>query len=246
MRQHVLVNVERLAPHKRAHAGGDLEDEHAERPPVHAVRVKLAENDLRAHVVGRPANRVGPLRLLRQPEIGDARVAPFAQKDVLRLEVTVQDAARMDGVQCLNHRRDVKLGVALGQSRLLLLAEHRVHVTPVEQLHEEVDVSVVVERAEKLHQERAVRERAELGHSVPLVLHHLGPAVALNVVTGQHLERHVLGERVALQRALVALVLTHQVHTPKRPLAKPCHRLEVVERDVVARQGNILPLIWHG
>lgn len=79
-----------------------------EAEPICSLRVPLAQHHLRRHVLRSPADAVSelPIRVahLRQPEVGDLDVSVLIQQYVLRLQVAVDDIAR---VQVLQGQQDL-------------------------------------------------------------------------------------------------------------------------------------------
>eukprot|EP00047_Mylnosiga_fluctuans_P001701 m.221524 g.221524 ORF g.221524 m.221524 type:complete len:498 (+) comp10604_c0_seq1:1523-3016(+) len=97
----ILVEVRRLAL--------DHLDRHdAQRPDVDLRAVLLPRDDLGGHPVRR-AHHGGPLRRLRrqlraEPEVGELDIARHAKKDVITLDIAVDDRVRMqelEGLQAL-------------------------------------------------------------------------------------------------------------------------------------------------
>eukprot|EP00968_Pinguiococcus_pyrenoidosus_P002264 scaffold122_cov236-Pinguiococcus_pyrenoidosus.AAC.15 len=100
----VLVEIRRVA---RQH----LEDENAQGPPVHAEAVALTLNDLRRQVLRRAAERPRlVLHHLGEAEVGDLEEALARQQQVLRLEVSVDDAVVVQVAEGQHDGRGVELG----------------------------------------------------------------------------------------------------------------------------------------
>lgn len=84
-------------------AAGELEGRDAERPDVDALVVLVLGNDLRGHPVGRP-DKGFALRLLRRQLRRDAKVGQFdlafiGEKNIRRLDVTVDLALAVEVIQ---------------------------------------------------------------------------------------------------------------------------------------------------
>ena len=105
----VLVH-ERTLPHHQ------LVDEDAQAVPVHRLAVALVHQDLWGQVLGRAAERVGPLarlQVLHEAEVRELKVARVVDEHVLRLQVAVHELL---GVEVLEHEDDLGC-VELGERR---------------------------------------------------------------------------------------------------------------------------------
>ena len=75
-------------------SGAELEDEHAQRPPVHRHAVAVAVQYLGRHVLRRAAQRQAVLtgaEHRRQPEVNELQVTSAVEQQILRLEIAVDD-----------------------------------------------------------------------------------------------------------------------------------------------------------
>ena len=136
--------------HKRGVPGRHLKQKAADGPPVDRLSVRRGgAQDLGSHVVVRSADagvahrvahrvgidrdvRRGRTRRLLLPVIADAEVAHHdvpraAEEDVLRLDVAVDDAARVQIVDRQNHLGDVKTSCVLGRTPARCLLHQKSH-----------------------------------------------------------------------------------------------------------------------
>ena len=100
------------------------------------------------------------LDLLRQPEVGDVRMALVVDQDVGRLEVAVQDAAGVG----VGHRLGRLGHQAGGGPRVVLVAAQQRHEAAAgDQLHAEVVLAVVLADLVDRHDARVVEQGDGLG-----------------------------------------------------------------------------------
>mmetsp|Transcript_22682 Transcript_22682/g.41054 ORF Transcript_22682/g.41054 Transcript_22682/m.41054 type:complete len:254 (-) Transcript_22682:1355-2116(-) len=82
----------------------ELEDENSESPPVHCVRVSTRGNQLRCEVIwGATCGEGLANDKLCQAHVGKLDMAARCQKKILRLEVTVDDAAHVEMLESENN-----------------------------------------------------------------------------------------------------------------------------------------------
>ena len=94
-----------------------LVDQDAQRPPVHALPVRHFPQDFRRQILRRAAQRLRRVALhvlLRQAEVRDADVPLRVQKEVLRLQVAIDDVVLMQMGDAQHDLGSVEFGSALG------------------------------------------------------------------------------------------------------------------------------------
>ena len=100
-----MVRGHRVIVVEGVNASDHLEREDAERPPIDGLAVALVEEDLGGEILRRATQRVcARLAVLGEAEIGQSEVALLVNKDILRLQITVDDVQRM---QVLEHECDL-------------------------------------------------------------------------------------------------------------------------------------------
>jgi hypothetical protein len=85
--------------------------EYSERPVVGADVVALVQDDFGRHVLGRAAERprlATDLQLFGETKVDELDVAGAVEKQVLGLEVAVDDASRVQVVERLHHASGVE------------------------------------------------------------------------------------------------------------------------------------------
>jgi hypothetical protein len=101
-----LVDAEWILVVKGRVPGEHLVDEHSDGPPVNGFPVALALDDLGGEVLGRAAERPrAVLDTLSKAEVGDFDVADPVDQDVLRLQISVHNAA----LRILTNHRGVSI-----------------------------------------------------------------------------------------------------------------------------------------
>jgi hypothetical protein len=98
------------------------------------------------HVVWRSCQGIGllsRLKLLRQAVVGNSEISVSFKEDVLRLEVSVDEA---EVVEVLHGQEDLR-GVELGPffSKLFALTEVGEHLAPADEVHDEEDLFLGLE-----------------------------------------------------------------------------------------------------
>ena len=94
-----------------------LVDQDAQRPPVHALPVRHFPQDFRRQILRRAAQRLRRVALhvlLREAEVRDADVPLGVQKEVLRLQVAIDDVVLMQMGDAQHDLGSVEFGSALG------------------------------------------------------------------------------------------------------------------------------------
>ncbi len=160
----VLVRVVRVPDDVEGTPPGQhLVEQHAQRPPVHREGVVLPAQDLRRDVVGGAAEGGGgvslPDALLAHAVVGQLDVALVVQEDVVQLEVSVDDAALVEEVECQADLGRVESGVLLRESALALHVEHE--VPAAHELDDEEEPARRLEARVQPDQERVVGGRLE-------------------------------------------------------------------------------------
>lgn len=109
-----LEDLVRVCAHERRAAVQDLIQHHAESVVIHCEAVALVLYDLWGHVLGSPAEGVGPLprlELLDEAEISHLKEPFVVEQDVLRFQVSVDQAFRMEILEAEDDLSGVKLGM---------------------------------------------------------------------------------------------------------------------------------------
>ena len=102
----LLVDGHRVIVIEGVNAGEHLVREDAQGPPVDRLAVALIQEDFGRQVLGRSAKRVSArLAVLSESEVRQFEVALLVNKDVLRLQISVNDVQR---VQILEHQRHLR------------------------------------------------------------------------------------------------------------------------------------------
>mmetsp|Transcript_21427 Transcript_21427/g.45798 ORF Transcript_21427/g.45798 Transcript_21427/m.45798 type:complete len:264 (+) Transcript_21427:342-1133(+) len=161
-------------------------------PIIYRPIVSRPANELRRNVIWRPTESVCRpiLQLLRQSHIHNHAVPLGIQHQVLRLEVAVRHALRVELRVCQDHACRVELHPLLGEATLFLQEVHE--LPPWEQLQQEVDVFRVLHCA--VHDEDV--GVLELSHE----FHFIDDIDLLPVVDNESLALCL--ERVELPRVL--------------------------------------------
>mmetsp|Transcript_114833 Transcript_114833/g.278751 ORF Transcript_114833/g.278751 Transcript_114833/m.278751 type:complete len:254 (+) Transcript_114833:448-1209(+) len=178
----------------------------------------LAEHQLGRQVLGCAAQRVGAvLDVLGETEVYNLDVACLVDEQVLGLEVAIQDLARVQVVERVEHTRGVEASVADldGATGALQAVEQ---LAALNQFEQHVQAMLVLVGLEHLQDERVADrlQDALLVHDVRLL------AQRHNLALLQHLQRICL---------LIGLV-AHQLHPPKRACSQGGALLQLLERDV--------------
>lgn len=99
--------------------GHHLVKQAAEGPPIYSSTIVFLKQDLRSHVLWRSTNRPGFFRsFLAHSKVRDLNIAVAREKNVLWLEVTVND---LSGVEVLESQEDlgcIKLCLVLSEASL--------------------------------------------------------------------------------------------------------------------------------
>mmetsp|Transcript_54283 Transcript_54283/g.168043 ORF Transcript_54283/g.168043 Transcript_54283/m.168043 type:complete len:252 (-) Transcript_54283:59-814(-) len=165
--QDLLVDAEGVLVVERRVPREHLEEQDAQRPPVHGAAVALALDDLGREVLRRAAERVRPrawLDDLCKAEICELGVAVLAHQDVLWLQVAVDDVLGVDVREGGRRQRRVELRLLVAE----LPGPAQVHeeLAAADALHDDVDVAVVLGVAEHVDDEGIV----DLRHQPLLVV----------------------------------------------------------------------------
>mmetsp|Transcript_23016 Transcript_23016/g.58156 ORF Transcript_23016/g.58156 Transcript_23016/m.58156 type:complete len:258 (+) Transcript_23016:1546-2319(+) len=141
-------------------------------------------------------------------------MARAREADVVGLDVSMHEAEFVDVVQRLNQLGDVKTRLRFGEP--LALAKERNQVAALEELHDHVEVVIVLEAGVQLHEVVCARgqrhEALALAHQ-PLQI----------VLLRERALLHLL-HRIHFARVLVL----HQAHHPEPALAQRFHHREIV------------------
>ena len=146
--------------------GQRLEQDDAQRVDVRGDGRGLAARLLRAEVVDRAHRRAGErqLRLVeraRDPEVGDLDPPVAADEDVRRLDVAVDDAADVRGLEGLRRLGRDAGGLARGERPVA--AQDRREVLPLDDLHDEIRPGLALAEVEHGHDVRVVEGRGRAG-----------------------------------------------------------------------------------
>merc|ERR1719491_2758369 len=126
--QDLLVDTEGVLVVKRRVPGQHLVDEDAQCPPIDALAVAFALDDLGREVLGRAAEGPRPvLYLLGEAKIGDLEVAGEVEQQVLGLEIAVDNAVVVQRLQRHDDLRGVEARVVVVE--LASLAQVREELT---------------------------------------------------------------------------------------------------------------------
>mmetsp|Transcript_88279 Transcript_88279/g.189529 ORF Transcript_88279/g.189529 Transcript_88279/m.189529 type:complete len:463 (-) Transcript_88279:1163-2551(-) len=110
---HELVNLLCALSLERCLSGKQLEEEDAEHPPIHCLRVPRAQDNLGRHIVRGAHKRVGlGVGHLGKAHVGELAIAPRVEEKVLRLQIPVDDVALVEMRQRLCDAAHVEAGVA--------------------------------------------------------------------------------------------------------------------------------------
>ena len=224
---------------------GELVGNDSQRVHIRAPIEPLAPGLLRAHVLGR-AHDDARLRLRPRPvdELGDAEVEhlhegrraldPLHQEDVVRLQIAVDDAALVGGVQRLAGLRQDR-DPHLGPHRH---AHHRGQRHPLQVLHDEVGArgrGVQIEDADDVLV-------ADEVHRPRLGVEALDQLRVGRQMLVEHLHRHAAADGDVLS----------EVHGPHAATAQPPHEPEAAklrpqQRILILRSHHVwgIPLILH-
>jgi len=108
-------------------AAEHLVEESAQTPPVSSFAVPDALDDLWSQVLGSSTvgvclgvDLVGRYSLFRESEIGDLDVSLVVKEDVLRLEISIDNAVHVEASESFNELGCIEAGSALRE--LLVLA----------------------------------------------------------------------------------------------------------------------------
>ena len=218
------VDGQRDRPHghtlERSHAGERFEREDAQRPDVRTRIDLLAEDLLRAHVVGRSEELTRRRRerraslVLRGTEVEELheRLSSFhvAEEDVLRLEVAMDHLHAMRSRERLRELRDDDRD--LGGRHSAVRGQVRAEVMALEQLHHDVCDAVLGDaRVEHLYDVRALHRRGDRG---------LACEASGTVDIGGELLRHQLHDHVRLEHEMLGdphrshAALSERAHEP--------------------------------
>mmetsp|Transcript_21584 Transcript_21584/g.65944 ORF Transcript_21584/g.65944 Transcript_21584/m.65944 type:complete len:442 (-) Transcript_21584:435-1760(-) len=145
------------------------------------------------------AARLGHVHLLAEAQVGELEVPVPVQKHVIWLEVAVDILQRVHGGDGEAHLGHVHARLVLGEG--VLAHEQRHEVAAREELHDHVQVRIVLEAVLQPHDPGVVRlgEHVALGDDVAhLVLHH-----------------HGLLDHALEREDFLGVLLAHQAHLPK-------------------------------
>mmetsp|Transcript_97668 Transcript_97668/g.232487 ORF Transcript_97668/g.232487 Transcript_97668/m.232487 type:complete len:427 (+) Transcript_97668:425-1705(+) len=158
-----------------------------------------------------------------EPKVQKLEVPLGREHQVVGLQIAVDEATLMNGIDGLDELRHVKL--CFVHRQLVLFLHVRKEVTTLHELHHQIDAGGVLESAEQVSEPHPIA----LHHGVPLVvgLHVVLVAVVLLLDLLQGIN-------------LTALV-THQVHHSEGAFAKDPQRLKVLDRP--HPQVSLLPLL---
>lgn len=151
---------------ERGSAREKLEDEDAKRPNVGSLVVGLVGDDLRRHVLRGPTERPSPLlpdQLLGETKVGELYVAGGVEEQVLRLEISIDDASGVEVVEGKDDAGDIEGGGLVREPPTV--PQQRPKLTSEARLHQHVQVFWAVECLVHFDYERA----STLQHDLLLV-----------------------------------------------------------------------------
>mmetsp|Transcript_4405 Transcript_4405/g.16062 ORF Transcript_4405/g.16062 Transcript_4405/m.16062 type:complete len:287 (-) Transcript_4405:489-1349(-) len=135
-----------------------LVDEDPQRPPVCLLPVPLVQQDLWCHVVGRPDHAectiVPAVLILAVSEVSEADVALVVEQDVLRLQVSVDDAHLMKILQRQDYLSSIEASARLRED--FLPCDVGEQLPPVDEVHHKAQPVGCLECVMKLDDERMV------------------------------------------------------------------------------------------
>ena len=144
-RHDLLVDLYGLIGEEGRIAGGHLVDEHAECPPVDGLVVALAENDLGRQVLGRAAQCPrAALDALGEAEVGHLQVAVLVDKQVLGLQIAIQDLQVVQVLEREHDLRAVEARVRLGKAAHA--PQMREHLATRNKLQHHEQVQIVLQQ----------------------------------------------------------------------------------------------------
>ena len=125
-----------------------LIEDGAERPPVGRPRVARRPNDFRSEILWRAAEAIRSISLLDallgQTKVRNTNVTLAVKQNILRLEVAIDDISVMECTNGNNHFSNVHSRSLFGEA--LLLAQIGKQLTTVQEVNEEVQLDVSLER----------------------------------------------------------------------------------------------------
>ena len=159
---------------ERGSAREKLEDEDAKRPNVGSLVVGLVGDDLRRHVLRGPTERPSPLlpdQLLGETKVGELDVAGGVEEQVLRLEISIDDASGVEVVEGKDDAGDIEGGGLVREPPTV--PQQRPKLTSEARLHQHVQVFWAVECLVHFDYERAstLQHDLFLVEDVLLLLH---------------------------------------------------------------------------
>ena len=195
-----------------------------ERPALDLLWSRVVDRADEESGLGHAARRAA----LRDPEIGEVGTVLGPDQDVGRLDVAVDEPARVRRVERVRDRREQGDG-ALGLERAVRL-DDAVEIDAVDVAHDDVEPAVLLARVEHLDDARML----DLGGRAPLALEARAEADVVGEVRRQQLDRP----------RLVEVQVAAAVHRAHAALAD--HRLDPVTRDDgadhrIRRQQSFLP-----
>mmetsp|Transcript_22653 Transcript_22653/g.31604 ORF Transcript_22653/g.31604 Transcript_22653/m.31604 type:complete len:227 (-) Transcript_22653:253-933(-) len=167
-----VVGVVDVFGHERRHSHQHFEDEHANRPQVNGFIVAFVRDELGGEIVGRAAKGVGLLIVLKKfskTEVDQLDVPLGVDEKVLWLEVPVADVLVMQVLQGADDAGGVEDGHGLAEAAFGLVIQKREELASQTQLHEHVELRLVLEGGHEVDGEGVVN----LLHHKLFVLHML-------------------------------------------------------------------------
>lgn len=150
-----LVDRHRVIIVEGINTGVHFIDENTKGPPVDGLAVTLVQENLRCKILGSTTECVGAsLAVLGKTKVSQLQIAFIINKDVLGLEITVDDVLR---VKVLEHERHLgAIEHSMFGVKLSFSSQIGKQLTASNILHQEVQVAAVLGESLQAHQERMV------------------------------------------------------------------------------------------
>ena len=206
--------------------------------------VVLAAHDLRGHVARCAAGLTGVVRGqdAGHSEVCESQIALIVEDQVLRLDVTMDDQLRMDGLEGVHQAGYEEAG---DLHRKLALASNVIsQITAQEQVHDQVEVHLILERIVDVYNEIALNHRQQLQ-----LVHNAGDALFGNNTCLGHLFHGVFFVFVLFARdapnlteatATNGIVLRKVRFTGQRRAVLVFRRLEIAVPHFSRFFGNLI------
>mmetsp|Transcript_9489 Transcript_9489/g.21287 ORF Transcript_9489/g.21287 Transcript_9489/m.21287 type:complete len:454 (-) Transcript_9489:15-1376(-) len=239
---HSLLDHICVAPHKWGVPAEDHVGDHTGRPHITGFGVLGAEHlgssVVRCpHLLGQQLTLAHPRRQAKIDELHHPGIGLVSVDKILRLEVAMRDTPL---VEILEHARDLLENVcSLGGGENALLLHFVKQITSCAKLHDQIEVIVVFQSLEQLHDTVVIHSPHELDlphlplGDVAFPLHHLFDG-SHGLGTPAHRPEHNALASASKHLLVEVILLPNVIDLPQ------CHQSGGVKADVVLAQGRAL------